>query len=175
MLYCSNTSQISSLNVQQKTELRKIVEERKDVFFNLPACFGKSLLSQASPLMFDLTSQEPGHVISPLISLMEDQVSHLKELGLKAANISSLEVGECTHVKSSEYSLVYGSPEAWLKNDCDLCWQTLYIPKNCAIAVNEVQVVRQWQVFKSKWYEPLNLENGWFQNSDNFDATDLRF
>ena len=24
-------------------------------------------------------------------------------------------------------------------------------------------------------YEPLNLENGWFLNSDNFDATDLRF
>ena len=24
-------------------------------------------------------------------------------------------------------------------------------------------------------YEPLNLENGLFLNSDNFDATDLRF
>ena len=24
-------------------------------------------------------------------------------------------------------------------------------------------------------YEPLNLENGLFVNSDNFDATDLRF
>ena len=24
-------------------------------------------------------------------------------------------------------------------------------------------------------YEPLNLENGSFLNSDNFDATDLRF
>ena len=24
-------------------------------------------------------------------------------------------------------------------------------------------------------YEPLNLENGSFVNSDNFDATDLRF
>ena len=24
-------------------------------------------------------------------------------------------------------------------------------------------------------YEPLNLENGWFVNSDNFDATELRF
>ena len=37
---------------------------------------------------------------------------HLKELELKAASISSLEDGERTHVESSEYSLVYGSPEA---------------------------------------------------------------
>ena len=42
---------------------------------------------------------------------------HLKELGLKAANISSLEDGERTGVESGEYSLVYGSPEAWLKNE----------------------------------------------------------
>ena len=116
----SNTFRIPSLNAHQKTGIKKIVEERKDVFVNLPTGFGKSLLYQALPLVFDLTSQEPGHivvVVSPLISLMEDQVSHLRELGLKAANISSLEDGERTRVESGEYSLVYGSPEAWLKNE----------------------------------------------------------
>ena len=118
----------------KKTGIRKIVEERKDVFVNLPTGFGKSLLYQALPLVFDLTSQEPGHivvVVSPLISLMEDQVSHLKELGLKAANISSLEDGDRTRVENGEYSLVYGSPEAYSK-------------KLCAIAVDEAHVVRQW-------------------------------
>ena len=52
---------------------RKIIEERKDVFVNLPTGFGKSLLYQEQPLVFDLTSQEPGHivvVVSPLIGLM---------------------------------------------------------------------------------------------------------
>ena len=51
------------------------------------------LVYQALPLVFDLTSEELGHiviVVSPLISLMDDPVSHLKELGLTAANISSL-------------------------------------------------------------------------------------
>jgi len=114
----SNTLRFPSSNARKKNwNYREIVEERKDVFFNLPTGFGKSLLYQEQSLVFHLTSQEPGHivvVVSPLISLMEDQVSNLKELGLKAANISSLKDGECTRVERSEYSLVYGSTEAWL-------------------------------------------------------------
>ena len=39
----------------------------------------------------------------------EDQVSNLKELGLKAATISSFEDGERTRVETGEYSLGYGS------------------------------------------------------------------
>ena len=52
----SKTFRISSLNEQQKNGIRKVVEERKDVFVNLPTGFGKSLLYQALPLVFDLTS-----------------------------------------------------------------------------------------------------------------------
>ena len=59
----NNTFRFPSSNAQQKTGIRKIVEERKDVFVNLPTGFRKSLLYQAQPLVFDLTSQEPGHVI----------------------------------------------------------------------------------------------------------------
>ena len=140
---------IPSLNAQQKNGIRKIVEESKDVFVNLPTGFGKSLLYQALPLVFDLTSQEPGHivvVVSPLISLMEDQVSHLKELGLRAANISSLADGERTRVESGEYSLVYGSPEAWLNKERGrfMLTNSVYSKKLCAIAVDQAHVVRQW-------------------------------
>ena len=60
----SNTIRFPSSNAQQRAGIRKIVEERKDVFVNLPTGFGKSLLYQAQPLVFDLTSQEePGHVV----------------------------------------------------------------------------------------------------------------
>lgn len=41
-------------------------------------------------------------------------MSHLKELGIKAANISSLEEAEHTRVERGQYSLVYGSPKVWL-------------------------------------------------------------
>ena len=59
----NNTFKFPSSNAQQKTGIRKIVEERKDVFVNLPTGFGKSLLEKSQPLVFDLTSQEPGHVV----------------------------------------------------------------------------------------------------------------
>ena len=69
----SKTFRISALNALQKNGITKIVEEGRDVFINLPTGFGKSLLYQALPLVFDLTSKQPGHivvVVSPLISLM---------------------------------------------------------------------------------------------------------
>ena len=101
---------------------KKLELEKQAELVNLPTGFGKPLLYQAMPLVFDLTSQERGHivvVVSPFIILMENQVSHLKELGLKAANISSLELGEGTRVESGKHSLVYGLPdhEGWLKNN----------------------------------------------------------
>ena len=74
-----------------------------------------------------------------------DQVSHLKELGLKAANISSLEDGERSRVESGEYSLGYGSTEAWLNERWRfMLTNSVYSKTLCAIAVDVAHVVRQW-------------------------------
>ena len=141
---------IFSLNEQQKAGIKEMVENSKHVFVNLPTGFGKSLLYQALPLVFDLTSQEPGHiviVVSPLISLMDDQVSRLNELGFKAVNISAIEEEEQRILaESGGYSHVYGSPEAWLKNTRwrAMLTNTVYQKKLCAIAVDEAHVIRQW-------------------------------
>ena len=75
----SKTFRISALNALQKNGITKIVEGGRDVFINLPTGFGKSLIYQALPLVFDLTSKQPGQivvVVSLLISLMDDQVSY---------------------------------------------------------------------------------------------------
>ena len=62
--------------------------------------------------VLDGVSDESGHivvVVSPLVSLMEDQV---RRHGLSAVNISSnLEVDDAK-IEKGEYSIVYGSPEA---------------------------------------------------------------
>jgi len=66
------------------------------------------LLCQALPLVFLILPHKSLVIfvvfVSPLLSLMEDQVSHLKQLGLKAAHRSSREDGERTRVESGEYS-----------------------------------------------------------------------
>ena len=62
------------------------------VFVNLPTGSGKSLIYQVLPLVFDHVTDESGHiavVVSPLVSLMEDQGKYLRSLGLSAVNISS--------------------------------------------------------------------------------------
>ena len=44
--------------------------QKKDVFVNLPTGFGKSLIYETLPLMFDYKTELPGHtviVISPLV------------------------------------------------------------------------------------------------------------
>ena len=141
---------ISSLNTHQKVAIKKITEEKKGVFVNLPTGFGKSLIYQALPFVMDHKTKESDHivvVVSPLLSLMDDQVSKLRSLGISAVNISSHEEEEEERsILNGEYAVVYGSPEAWLKNER---WRTMlsnpvYTKKLCAIAVDEAHVVRQW-------------------------------
>ena len=72
-------------------------------------------------------------------------MSYLKELRLKAANISSLEDGERTRVERGEYSLVYGSTEAWLNERWRfMLTNSVYSKKLCAIAVDVAHVARRW-------------------------------
>lgn len=85
---------------------------KKDTIAILPTGGGKSLCFQVPALMF------PGItiVISPLISLMQDQVDTLLKKGIAATNItSSLSAEEgrqrMANLKESKYKLVYISPE----------------------------------------------------------------
>ena len=73
---------IRELNALQKEAIIQFVEKQRDVFINLPTGFGKSLIYQALPLVFDAMHGE-GHivvVVSPLVSLMKDRVQKLRNL-----------------------------------------------------------------------------------------------
>jgi superfamily II DNA helicase RecQ len=77
---------------------------------------------------------------------MEDQVKQLQSIGISAANISSQADIDCCRIESGEYSIVFGSPEAWLMNDR---WRTMlgndvYSRKLCAVAIDEAHVIKQW-------------------------------
>ncbi|MCH8811947.1 MAG: ATP-dependent DNA helicase RecQ [Gemmatimonadetes bacterium] len=93
----------------------KVIEavmEGRDCIALMPTGAGKSLTFQVPARLLDGTVL----VVSPLISLMKDQVDALNELGFRATAInSSLEPGERERrlqaLRAGEYELVYLAPE----------------------------------------------------------------
>ena len=90
-------------------EVIEAVVAGRDCIALMPTGAGKSLTFQVPARMMDGTVL----VVSPLISLMKDQVDALVDLGFRAAAInSSLEPGERERrlqaLRAGEYELVYG-------------------------------------------------------------------
>lgn len=88
----------------------------KDVFVLMPTGGGKSLCYQLPALVNSGSTQGVTVVVSPLISLMQDQTFHLKRKGISAAMLSSkLEQSERSNVFSDLFggnlTLLYVSPE----------------------------------------------------------------
>lgn len=116
----------------------------RDVFTLMPTGGGKSLCYQLpAVLMPGLTI-----VISPLIALMKDQVDGLKQAGIPAAFINSMQTGsEQQHImqllRQNEIKLLYVSPERLFSNEARFIsyLQTL---KVSLIAIDEAHCISQW-------------------------------
>ena len=80
-----------TLKPEQKACVNSIYEG-KDVFLWLPTGFGKSICYEVLPFVFDIELGRVGSlvfVVSPLVSLMIDQVRSLRSRGVNAAVMSS--------------------------------------------------------------------------------------
>ena len=76
-----------SLKPEQK-ECIKCIFDGKDVFVWLPTGFGKSICYEVLPFMFDKnlgTDNSLVIVVSPLVSLMVDQIRSLRSRSVKAS------------------------------------------------------------------------------------------
>ncbi len=92
------------------------VLDKKDTLLVMPTGGGKSLCYQIPALIFNGLTV----VVSPLISLMQDQVSQLKALGISAEILnSSLEWDEykmnLTLIKAGEVKVLFLAPETLMK------------------------------------------------------------
>ena len=114
----------------------------RDVMAVMPTGAGKSACYQIPALMLEGVTL----VISPLISLMKDQVNSLTQSGVPAAYInSSLTPSQydrvCWNMANGAYKLVYVAPERLdVPSFVDIC-RGLTIP---LIAVDEAHCVSQW-------------------------------
>ena len=93
----------------------------KDVLFSAHTGYGKSLIYQAMPIIADvLKNQAIGTstvlVLSPLISLMKDQVQHINNsFSISAAAIFDGQEEEILqNIEDNANSLIYASPECFV-------------------------------------------------------------
>lgn len=114
----------------------------QDVLAVMPTGGGKSICYQIPALM----SNGITLVVSPLISLMKDQVMSLVQTGVRAAYInSSLSYGQYLKVLSNMrlgvYKIIYLAPERLMSDDFLSCCAELEIS---LIAVDEAHCVSGW-------------------------------
>lgn len=131
----------STFKMGQKSIIDKILNGQ-DVLGIMPTGAGKSLCFQIPALAIEGTTI----VISPLISLMKDQVDTLNEMGIKAAFInSSLGLQEYRSVvanaKSGVYKLLYIAPE---RLETESFWELLSELNISLVAVDEAHCVSEW-------------------------------
>lgn len=118
------------------------IMEGRDVLGIMPTGGGKSLCYQIPALMF------PGItlVISPLISLMKDQVMSLKAAGISAAYINSTlsydqKQQVFFNIKNGEYKIIYVAPE---RLELDGFLELAKMLPIAVIAVDEAHCISEW-------------------------------
>ena len=114
----------------------------RDALGVMPTGAGKSVCYQLPALMLPGTTL----VVSPLISLMKDQVAALTAMGIPAACINSmLTSGEYTETlfqaRQGQFKILYVAPERLLTADFQRLCRSISIP---LVAVDEAHCVSQW-------------------------------
>ncbi|PKA61813.1 Mediator of RNA polymerase II transcription subunit 34 [Apostasia shenzhenica] len=118
---------------------------------------GKSLCYQVPPLVTGKTAV----VISPLLSLMQDQVMSLKQRGIKAEHLGSSQTDQSVYSKaeSGVYDVLYMTPE----KACMVpprFWGNLLNVGMCLLAVDEAHCISEWGHDFRKEYKQLDVLRG---------------
>ena len=157
------------LKAEQRLAIESIVLNSRDVLAILPTGFGKSLIYQILPGVFDFLTRHSGTtavknqamvlVVSPLNALMRDQISKLNEKGFSAYMVQGQFVnvedsrGEeyraslpMSSLKNPKCRILFVHPEVCVN---DKTFQVLlksqtYQERVKTVVVDEAHLIREW-------------------------------
>ena len=125
-----------------QTEIIETILSKRDVLAIMPTSAGKSICFQVPALMLDGITI----VVSPLISLMYDQVTSLREMGIQAillnSAMTSIEYYQAIEqLQRGEVKLLYVAPERFEQEGFLEMMQGIQISM---VAVDEAHCISQW-------------------------------
>lgn len=141
----------------QRNVIQNVLDGR-DTIAVMPTGGGKSLCYQIPALILDGLTV----VISPLISLMQDQVSQLKSLGIPAVFLNStLDANEyfeiCKEIRRGKIKLLYLSPESLNTNRIQNLLHSENVFLSC-LTVDESHCISSWgHDFRPDYFEISNI------------------
>ncbi len=123
-------------------EIISSILSKKDALVVMPTGGGKSLCYQLPALIFDGLTV----VVSPLISLMKDQVDQMTQAGVDAvllnSSISRQEYNEnISQIRKGKVKLLYVAPETLLKNDILEFLESVNVE---CFAIDEAHCISEW-------------------------------
>ena len=129
---------------------------RHDALIVLPTGGGKSLCYQLPALIFKGVTV----VVSPLISLMQDQVMQLQERGIHAVFLNSTlnhpeYVATMQRVKRGEVKLLYVAPETLMRPEILLMLDESNV---ACLAIDEAHCISQWgHAFRPEYRQLISV------------------